>query len=111
MGITQCNIDVLLVITRVVVRVAIRHQGETQTPVLTRERPLPEPGHHEQAELAPVLLGGQLDHGLAQFFRQIWATGPAGVKVTLSVLQETQVREISVPTADRYRFLKVSRQR
>ena len=49
--------------------------------------------------------------GLAQFFRQVWASGPAGVKVTLSVLQETQVREISVPTADRYRFLKVSRQR
>ncbi len=49
--------------------------------------------------------------GLAQFFRQVWASGPAGVKVTLSILQETQVREISVPTADRYRFLKVSRQR
>ncbi len=49
--------------------------------------------------------------GLAQFFRQVWASGPAGVKVTLSILQETQVREISVPTADRYRFLNVSRQR
>lgn len=49
--------------------------------------------------------------GLAQFFRQVWASGPAGVKVKLSILQETQVREISVPTADRYRFLKVSRQR
>ena len=49
--------------------------------------------------------------GLAQFFRLVWASGPAGVKVTLSVLQETQVREISVLTADRYRFLKVFRQR
>ena len=49
--------------------------------------------------------------GLAQFFRQLWSSGPAGVKVTLSILQETQVREISVPTADRYRFLNVSRQR
>jgi S1-C subfamily serine protease len=49
--------------------------------------------------------------GLAQFFRRVWASGPAGVKVTLSILQETQVREIRVPTADRYRFLKVSRQR
>jgi S1-C subfamily serine protease len=48
---------------------------------------------------------------LAEFFRQIWATGPAGVKVTLSILQETQVRDISVLSADRYRFLKVSRQR
>jgi S1-C subfamily serine protease len=50
-------------------------------------------------------------NGLAQFLRQVWASGPAGVKITLSILQETQLREISVPTADRYRFLKVSRQR
>ncbi len=50
-------------------------------------------------------------NGLAQFFRQIWATGSAGAKVTLSILQETQVRDISVPSADRYRFLKGSRQR
>ncbi len=49
--------------------------------------------------------------GLAQFFRQIWATGPAGVKVTLSILQETQVQDIGVQSADRYRFLNVSRQR
>ena len=48
--------------------------------------------------------------GLAQFFRQIWATGPAGVKVSLSILQETQVRDIGVMSADRYRFLKVNRQ-
>jgi S1-C subfamily serine protease len=50
-------------------------------------------------------------NGLAQFFRQIWATGPAGVKVTLSILQETQVRDITVLSADRYNFLKVPRQR
>ena len=49
--------------------------------------------------------------GLAQFFSQVWASGPAGVTVTLSILQEIQVREISVPTADRYRSFKVSRQR
>jgi S1-C subfamily serine protease len=50
-------------------------------------------------------------NGLAQFFRQIWATGPAGVKVTLSILQKTQVRDIQVLSGDRYRFLKISRQR
>jgi len=49
--------------------------------------------------------------GLADFFRQSWALGPAGVKVPLSILQETQVRDISVQSADRYQFLKVSRQR
>ena len=49
--------------------------------------------------------------GLADFFRQSWALGPAGVTVPLSILQETQVRDISVQSADRYQFLKVSRQR
>jgi S1-C subfamily serine protease len=49
--------------------------------------------------------------GLADFFRQSWALGSAGVKVPLSILQETQVREISVQSADRYQFLKASRRR
>jgi S1-C subfamily serine protease len=49
--------------------------------------------------------------GLADFFRQSWALGPAGVKVPLSILQETRIRDISVQSADRYQFLKVSRQR
>ena len=50
-------------------------------------------------------------NGLADFFRQSWALGPAGVEVPLSILQDTQVREVRVKSADRYQFLKVSRQR
>ena len=50
-------------------------------------------------------------NGLSQFFRQIWAAGPPGVKLTLSILQETQVRNVSVESADRYQHLRVSRQR
>jgi S1-C subfamily serine protease len=49
--------------------------------------------------------------GLADFFRQIGRLGSAGVKVPLSILQETEVRSISVQSADRYQFLQVSRQR
>lgn len=48
---------------------------------------------------------------LADLFRQIRALGPAGVKVPLSILQETQVRNISVQSADRYQQFQVSRQR
>ncbi|MGD2185184.1 MAG: S1C family serine protease [Desulfobacterales bacterium] len=47
--------------------------------------------------------------GLADFFRRIWALGPAGVKVPLKILQETRVRDITVQSADRYQFLQVSR--
>ena len=49
--------------------------------------------------------------GLADFFRQITRLGSAGVKVPLTVLQGTEVRKISVQSADRYQFLQVSRQR
>jgi S1-C subfamily serine protease len=48
--------------------------------------------------------------GLADFFRRIWAMGPAGVKVPLNILQATHVRDITVQSADRYQFLRVSRQ-
>ena len=48
--------------------------------------------------------------GLADFFRQIGRLGPAGVKVPMRILQETEVREISVLSADRYQYLQVSRQ-
>ena len=47
---------------------------------------------------------------LSDFFRQVWALGPAGVKVPLSILQKTQVRDISVESEDRYQRLRVSRQ-
>jgi hypothetical protein len=49
--------------------------------------------------------------GLADFFRQSWALGSAGVRVPLRILQETQIRDIDVQSTDRYQFLKVSRQR
>lgn len=48
--------------------------------------------------------------GLADFFRQIGRLGPAGVKVPMRILQETEIREISVKSADRYQYLQVSRQ-
>ena len=48
--------------------------------------------------------------GLTGFFRQIWSLGPAGVKVPLEILQDTQVRRIIVESADRYQYLQVSRQ-
>ena len=49
--------------------------------------------------------------GLADFFRQVWQLGAAGTTVPLSILQGTQVRRVSVQSADRYQYLQVSRQR
>jgi S1-C subfamily serine protease len=49
--------------------------------------------------------------GLADFFRQVWKLGAAGTMVPLSILQGTQVRQVSVRSADRYQYMQVSRQR
>jgi S1-C subfamily serine protease len=45
--------------------------------------------------------------GVADFYRRLWAAGPAGVSVRLRVLQGDRVRELSVRSADRHeRLLK-----
>ena len=49
--------------------------------------------------------------GLADFLRQVWLLGPAGIKVPLKILQDTQINEISVQSADRYQYIQISRQR
>ncbi len=45
-------------------------------------------------------------NGLADFYRKVWALGKPGVKVPLSILQENQVRNLTVHSANRYQFLK-----
>jgi S1-C subfamily serine protease len=58
-----------------------------------------------------VLAVGQTPvKGVADFFRKVWHLGPAGVKVPLEILQDTKVRRISLESADRYQYLRVSRQ-
>lgn len=72
-------------------------------------------GPAEKAGLKPgdiiLAVNKKAVKGLADFFRQSWALGAAGVKVPLSILQETQIRDINVQSSDRYQFLKESRQR
>jgi S1-C subfamily serine protease len=48
--------------------------------------------------------------GLSDFYRKVWALGKAGVEVPLSVLQETQIRDILVQSADRYQYYEISSQ-
>ncbi|MFC1821581.1 S1C family serine protease [Thermodesulfobacteriota bacterium] len=45
--------------------------------------------------------------GLADFYRKIWALGSAGVIVPLSVLQGTNVRDITVQSGDRDQYLNI----
>jgi len=39
--------------------------------------------------------------GVAEFYRRVWSTGPAGVSVRLRVLQGNRIRELNVESTDR----------
>ncbi|GAB4172881.1 MAG: S1C family serine protease [Thalassobaculales bacterium] len=54
-------------------------------------------------------VGDQKVEGLADFYRKLWAAGPAGSVIELRVLQGSDLRSIRVETADRLRFLKLDR--
>lgn len=51
-------------------------------------------------------VNGKAVDGLADLYRKVWALGNAGVEVTLSILKGTGVRDITVRSADRYKFLQ-----
>lgn len=54
-----------------------------------------------------VAVGGEEVASLAEFYRKLWARGPAGVEVPLRVLQQgTQMRELSVRSIDRNEYFR-----
>lgn len=53
-----------------------------------------------------VAVNGKPISGMASFFREIWATGPAGVNVRISIVRGGKVREITVESGDRYDWLR-----
>ena len=52
-------------------------------------------------------VGDKPVNGLADFFRKVWALGKAGVDVPLSILQGTQVRQITLKSANRLEYLRI----
>jgi S1-C subfamily serine protease len=49
----------------------------------------------------------QLVEGLADFYRKVWRLGDAGVNVPLSILQGTEIRDITIHSEDRYKYLRL----
>jgi S1-C subfamily serine protease len=45
-------------------------------------------------------------HGMADFFKKVWALGKAGVNVPLRILQGIQIREIVVHSTDRNQYFQ-----
>ncbi len=52
-------------------------------------------------------VAGEKVGDLAAFYRKLWAQGPAGVEIPLTVEQNGASREISIKTMNRYDYLKL----
>jgi S1-C subfamily serine protease len=59
-----------------------------------------------QADDLLLKVNGKAVEGLADFYREVWSLGNAGVEVTLSLLRGTEIRDITVRSGDRYQFLQ-----
>ncbi len=126
MGILPCNMSVPIDLLKPILADLIDH-GRSSKP------PLPWLGVHVDEVHGRIFIirvtpGGPADKAgikkgdivlavdqtpvkeLAEFFRQVWKLGSAGIKVPLEILQDTKVRRIIIESADRYQYLRVSRQ-
>ena len=54
-----------------------------------------------------VAVKGAPVRDLADFYRKLWALGPAGVEVPLTLMTPEGIQETTVRSADRYDFLKI----
>jgi S1-C subfamily serine protease len=54
-----------------------------------------------------VGVGGEQPTSLADFYRKVWALGPAGTSIPLEVLQEREVRRLDVKSINRLDHLKL----
>jgi S1-C subfamily serine protease len=52
-----------------------------------------------------LMVDKEMVKGLADYYRQVWALGQAGVDVPLRVLQGVQIRDIIVHSADRDQYM------
>jgi S1-C subfamily serine protease len=66
------------------------------------------PAARAELQIGDIILAvaGTRVAALAELFRGIWRQGDAGVEVPLTILRDGEVLDLSVPSADRNRFLK-----
>lgn len=67
------------------------------------------PGEKAGIRSGDVIVGvnGAAPKNLADFYRKVWAVGPAGTEVPLDVLQGSSPRRIGVKSIDRHSHLKL----
>jgi S1-C subfamily serine protease len=67
------------------------------------------PGEKSDLQIDDLILkvNQQPVTGQADFYRKLWSLGNAGVMVPLTILRGTEIKEITVSSADRYQLLKL----
>jgi len=53
-----------------------------------------------------VAVAGERPQGLADLFRRVWALGPAGAQVALTVARSGKRQDVQLASVDRNSFLK-----
>jgi S1-C subfamily serine protease len=51
-------------------------------------------------------VGGDAVHSQAEFYRKVWGVGAAGTKIPLRVLQDNDVRDVTVDSIDRLEYFR-----
>jgi S1-C subfamily serine protease len=69
------------------------------------------PAARAELKVGDVILAvkGEKVSSLAQLYRRMWALGPAGVDVPLTLYREGDTFDVSVKSSDRFKFLKAPR--
>ena len=80
-------------------------RGRVFVPRVSSDGPAERAGLREGDVVLKV--GQRPVEGLADFYRKVWRLGGAGVRVPLSILQGTEIGEITILSEDRYKYLRL----
>lgn len=79
-------------------------QGHLVVTRVTRDSPA-EKGGLKAGDII-LRLGGEAVTGQVDFYRKLWSKGPAGIDIAVSVLQDTQMKELVIRSMDRTQHIR-----
>jgi S1-C subfamily serine protease len=83
---------------------AEENEGHVVVTMVTPQGPAEQAGLRRGDIILAV--ARQAVSGVAEFYRRVWSSGPAGTAIRLRVLQGDRIRELTVHSEDRYQRLR-----